>query len=111
MKHCVWRYIASVVLLAAYLPMVVMSSLHTHHETVHTLDVCHQCAGHIEALHHHQYDCQYCHFLGLDYLGQASGITAKTLPVSVEQTLTASVSPTLPCCGDIMLRAPPEQVD
>ncbi|MBP5546633.1 MAG: hypothetical protein J6X59_05075 [Bacteroidales bacterium] len=68
-----YRRIASWILLVAYLPLVVMSSLHVHHETVDTKDVCSHCAGHIEDQHHHESNCQYCHFLNLSYLGQQTG--------------------------------------
>lgn len=67
------RHMASIVLLAAYLPMVVLSSLHIHHETVDFHDDCTQCVGHFEAQHHHECDCQYCQFLSLGYFGQDGG--------------------------------------
>jgi hypothetical protein len=101
------RRIAPWLLLAAYLPLVVVSSMHVHHETVDIHDDCLQCAGHFEAQHHHQNDCQYCHFLGLRYLGQTAGHLAMLIP--------STDTPTLPACeptvqlrhGVSLLRAPP----
>lgn len=39
------RHIVTIILLASYLPMVIISSLHVHHETIDIPDDCRQCAG------------------------------------------------------------------
>ncbi len=107
MKYRTLRHIASVVLLAAYLPMVLLSSLHIHHETVDISDDCTQCAGHIESHHQHNSDCQYCHFLSLDYLGEAGGLSEATTP-GKETIAIAEPSPmVLPSYGVSLMRAPP----
>ena len=105
--HRTLRHIVSMVLLAVYLPMVAVSSLHIHHETVDRNDGCRQCAGHIESHHQHQSDCQFCHFLNLFYFGRPSEPSVAPLPDAgmcmptvVEAHETASL-------GVAMLRAPP----
>ncbi len=107
MNHRALRHIAPIVLLAAYLPMLVMSSLHVHHDTVDLHDDCLQCVGHFEAQHHHQSDCQYCHFLSLDYLSQAMGQSTILLPTA-EMLLSSASNPTMLLHhGVAQLRAPP----
>lgn len=101
------RRIASWVLLVAYMPLVVLSSLHVHHETVDTHDDCVQCVGHIEKQHNHQCDCQYCHLLGQSYLGQDYGHTAALLPVTERPTPTACEPTAQLHYGVSRLRAPP----
>ena len=84
-----------------------MSSLHVHHETVDVHDDCLQCAGHFDTAHHHNPDCQYCTFLGLNYLVQDDGQTAVLFPAT---ELTSTPTPaTMPQfrCGIALLRAPP----
>lgn len=75
-----FRYIASWILLATYLPMVVMSAVHVHHETDEAHDNCVHCTGHLDTQHHHECDCQYCHFLSLNYLGRNT--EQMTLPLT-----------------------------
>lgn len=107
MARLTLRHIASIILLATYLPMVLLSSLHTHHDTVDSHDNCLQCAGHFETHHHHQHDCLFCNFLSLYYHGQPLEQPRFILP-SAETTLPAVVGKTdTQCAGAAMLRAPP----
>ena len=62
--------------------MVVLSSLHVHHETIDAHDDCQQCVGHIEEAHHHDHDCLYCSFLSLNYLVQGDGQTMEIIPTA-----------------------------
>lgn len=101
------RRIASWVLLVAYLPLLVLSSLHVHHETVDTLDNCKQCVGHIEEQHSHPNDCQYCHILSQSYFGQDNEQTALLLPVTERLTITACEPTVQLRYGVSQLRAPP----
>ena len=101
------RRIASWTLLVAYMPLVVLSSLHVHHETVDMHDDCMQCVGHIEEQHNHQCDCQYCHVLSQSYLGQADGQTVVLLPVTERLTLMACEPAVQLHYGVSLLRAPP----
>ena len=65
------RHIAALFLLAVFLPMLTLSSLHIH-ETVQTADteectVCadHKCAGHVTQLPMQMHQCVLCQFLSL----------------------------------------------
>jgi len=90
--------------------MVALSSLHVHHETIDAHDDCQQCAGHIEEAHHHDHDCLYCTFLGLNYLVQDNGQTVATSPTAERITVPAlAVVPQLRP-GVAQLRAPPNSV-
>ena len=101
------RRMASWVLLVAYLPLAVLSSVHVHHDTVDRDDDCMQCAGHFEAQHNHQNDCQYCHFLSLSYLGQAIGQSTGPLPAT-EMLVPSACEPMVQLGhGVSLLRAPP----
>lgn len=106
MKYRALRHIASL-LLAVYLPMVVGSSLHVHHDTVDAHDDCLQCAGHIDTHHRHQQDCQYCLFLGLAYLGRSYGHPEVIRPATERCAAEVVMRPVLPPCGAVRLRAPP----
>ena len=98
---------ASILLLATYLPMVVSSSLHVHHETVDTLDDCQQCVGHIEKAHHHEHDCLYCLFLSLDYLGENAMQSVAILPATDHYAVETTERADLFRHGVAQLRAPP----
>ncbi len=107
MNNCVLRHIASILLLATYLPMAVLSSLHVHHETIDVHDDCLQCVGHIETAHHHDHDCLYCIFLGLNYFVHDEGQMAVLFPTMESlSTPTPAVVPLIHC-GMNLLRAPP----
>lgn len=101
------RHIAPFVLLVTYLPMVVMSSLHVHHETVDAHDSCKECVGHLETQHHHQQDCLYCHLLELNYLGQKSSQSTVFLPATSSYSTCNVEMVEIPCYGVAQLRAPP----
>ncbi len=101
------RHIALFLLLASYLPMVVLSSIHVHHETIDVHDDCLHCAGHIETAHHHDHDCLFCDFLAQSYLVEGGGSTATILPVAeCLSTPTLAMAPQF-CHGVALLRAPP----
>ena len=101
------RHIAPIVLLATYLPMVVLSSLHVHHETIDVHDDCLQCVGHIEEAHHHDHDCLFCNFLAQSYLVEDGGQTATILPATERiSLLTPAMVPQFHY-GVAQLRAPP----
>lgn len=107
MSYRMLRHIASIVLLAIYLPMVMLSSLHVHHGTIDTDDQCRKCTGHIETLHHHHSDCLYCHFLNLDYHSEADGQLAVPPSTSKKSTAETAVRTDLFHDGVVLLRAPP----
>ncbi len=101
------RRIAPWMLLAAYLPLVVASSLHVHHETVDLHDDCLQCAGHFETQHYHQSDCQYCTFLNLSYLEQNEEQSAVLLPATEYRPAEIAERVAMLRYGVSLLRAPP----
>ncbi len=101
------RHIAPFLLLASYLPMVVASSLHVHHDTIDAHDDCQQCVGHIETAHHHDLDCLYCTFLSLNYLAQDEGQTVAITPVMERLATPTQAMATQFHHGASLLRAPP----
>lgn len=102
------RHIAAIVLLATYLPMVMLSSLHVHHESADTNDNCLHCVGHYEAQHHHHSDCQYCNFLSLNYLSQDHGQRTTLQPSHATFATHESAPINGSHHGVALLRAPPE---
>ena len=88
------RHIASWVLLAVFLPMLIMSSVHVH-QTAESLDyecsgcVQHHCHGHIAELPVSMHACVLCQFVSLPYLIAA----AVLLPVILRQHVVAVVEP------------------
>ena len=66
------RYIASWILLAVFLPMLVLSSLHVHHveadDASCTACVQHQCHGHLSQLSDSMHHCVLCQFLTLSFI-------------------------------------------
>ena len=79
------RYIASWVLLAVFLPTLLLSSLHIHHvsedETSCTACVQHQCHGHLSQLSDSLHHCVLCQFLTLSFMATAAGNVVFLFPV------------------------------
>lgn len=101
------RYIASILLLATYLPMLTLSSLHVHHDTVDAHDNCMTCAGHFESHHHHQHDCPYCNFMSLHYVVQPMSQSDAILHSGERAFCTDTKGVAARDLGVAMLRAPP----
>lgn len=106
------RHIASWVLLAVYLPMLLVSSLHIHgeadaHETECAECVQHQCHGHLSQLLDGMHQCVLCQILTLTYVATAASVLLcyqsqrKAVYARYRQT------PCLTYTGFISLRAPP----
>ena len=110
MRYRALQHATSILLLAIYLPTVIMSSLHVHHDTVDTHDDCLKCVGHFEKQHHHQQDCQYCNFLSLEYFSQAS--VQSTVPLHATDYCSADIATRTEMSryGVSLLRAPPERM-
>ena len=87
--------------------MVVLSSLHVHHETIDAHDDCQQCAGHIEEAHQHDHDCLFCTFLGQSCLVPDEGQTAVLFPTAECVSMPASATVPQLHHGVAQLRAPP----
>jgi hypothetical protein len=68
------RHIASVVLLAVFLPMLLLSSLHVHPEAHLEDGDCKECVHHVPHAGHFtsgtscSFDCVLCQFLSLPFL-------------------------------------------
>ena len=106
------RHIASWLLLAVFVPMLVLSSVHVHEESETITTECndcvhHSCHGHMTAAATWAHDCVLCQFLTLKMLTAA--VTAITVYVHVcinhlaQQLYTFSTV----CCGTIVTRGPP----
>ena len=101
------RHIVPFVLLVSYLPMVVMSSLHVHHDTIDVQDECLHCTGHFEKAHHHDHDCLFCEFLGASYYVSSEGEPAANLHVTECITVPKAAQVLLFPQREVRLRAPP----
>ena len=106
------RHIASWVLLAVFLPMLIMSSVHVH-ETTESLDyecsgcVQHHCHGHIAQLPVSMHACVLCQFVSLPFLAAvifAVVFYNKVYSINYAQHQSRFQ---LDACGIITLRAPP----
>lgn len=106
------RHISAWILLAVFVPMLILSSLHVHHGSLTAEKECaecvhHHCNGHItqgtETIHH----CVLCQFLSITFYAAAIAAvlfyshTAKTTYARKQCNLR------LACRGFISLRAPP----
>ena len=74
MKIMTRRYVASAVLLAVFLPMLLLSSFHVHPEAHLEEDECQECVHHVPHAGHFTsgttcgFDCVLCQFLTLPFL-------------------------------------------
>ena len=106
------RHIASWVLLAVYLPMLLVSSLHIHgtadaHETECAECVQHQCHGHLSQLSDGMHQCVLCQILTLTYVATAAGALLCYQPRRKVVYARYRQTPCLTYTGFISLRAPP----
>ena len=106
------RYIASWVLLAVYLPMLLISSLHIHEtpmdgETTCAECVQHQCHGHLSQLSDGMHQCVLCQILTLTYVVSAVGALLFYQPKRKVTYARQRQTPCLTYTGFISLRAPP----
>lgn len=101
------RHIAPIILLASYLPMITLSSLHVHYETIDAYDDCQQCVGHIEMPHHHDHDCPLCNFISQGYLVEDGGQALTILPAAERISLPTPTMVQQFRYGVAQLRAPP----
>jgi hypothetical protein len=106
------RYIASWVLLAVFLPMLVLSSVHIHESNSFIEEECnecvqHHCHGHLGELTTTMHACVLCQFLTLSFI--TTGFLAVVFYKKVYKTLFAQLQSDihLEACGIPLLRAPP----
>ena len=106
------RKIAAYVLLAVFLPILLLSSLHVHEATeyaeVSCVDCLHNhCGGHLTQTTFHMDDCVLCQFLTLPMLTAA--MMAVTLYIHVYKKYYAQplCGYHAACCGVNVTRGPP----
>ena len=106
------RHIASWMLLAVYVPMLVFSSLHIHESHASTDTECaecvaHQCHGHIGQTDSSSDDCVLCQFLSLTFTAAATAVVSFIFNVSriINVPLSCAVCGTT--WGNIVTRGPP----
>ena len=100
-------------LLAVFVPMLLLTSLHTHHEARTTGDDCYQCAhhqphsGHLSAVQSVVHDCLLCQLASVPYI--SATVLLLVLPVrAVVRTLSRDDADFSRCVyGTKQSRAPP----
>lgn len=113
MKETPRRFYSSLVLLAVFLPILLLSSLHVHpqaHQEGHHCEECvhHQPhAGHISSMSVCSFDCVMCQFLTLPFLIAAVAVFAAPRFCSTFSFRAACQYGTRDPEGHIRLRAPP----
>lgn len=106
------RHIASWVLLAVYLPMLLLSSLHIHRTAEESPATCaecvqHQCHGHLAQLSDGMHQCVLCQILTLTYIAAATGAVTLLLSPGRNSYALQCLDTCLRSCGITTLRAPP----
>ena len=108
------RHIASWMLLAVYVPMLVFSSLHIHESHASTDTECaecvaHQCHGHIAQTDVSPDDCVLCQFLSLTFTAAATAVVAFIFNVSRITVVPLSCAVCGTRWGNIVTRGPPAE--
>jgi hypothetical protein len=112
MKQETRRHIASWLLLAVFVPMLVLSSIHIH-ETGETITtecadcVHHSCHGHIAATATWAHDCVLCQFLTLTMLTASAVGVVFILNRGVQLYAQNRCRLASVACGVVSLRGPP----
>ena len=106
------RQIASLVLLAVFLPMLILSSVHVHDSSSLFEETCHECVhhhchGHLGELTTTLHACVLCQFLTLSFV--ATGFLTVVYYKKVYRILYAQHQCEIhtDACGIPLLRAPP----
>ena len=113
MKETGKRYYSSWVLLAVFLPMLVLSSLHVHPARHAEADPCDEClhhlphSGHIGTLSTCSFDCVLCQFLTLPFLIAEAVVLGAKLFVHIAPHHIEKQSVVSRERGFVFLRAPP----
>ena len=106
------RHIALWLLLAVFVPMLVLSSVHVH-ETGETAEtecadcVHHSCHGHMTAASMWTHDCVLCQFLSLTMLTATMMAVTVYLFVCKKNYAQPLCGYQTSCCGVIVTRGPP----
>ena len=106
------RYFASWLLLAVFLPILILSSVHVHDSDELFVDQCnecvhHHCHGHLGELTTTMHACVLCQFLTLSFI--TTGFLAVVYYNKVKKTIFAQHQSDVhfEACGIPLLRAPP----
>jgi hypothetical protein len=106
------RHIASWLLLAVFVPMLLLSSVHIH-ETGETIEtecadcVHHSCHGHMTVTPHWAHDCVLCQFLTLTLLTAAAMAVTVYVHVCKEYRANPLCGYRADSYGAIVTRGPP----
>ncbi|MBO6125903.1 MAG: hypothetical protein J6P55_08650 [Bacteroidaceae bacterium] len=106
------RYIASWVLLAVFLPTLLLSSLHIHHESEANEISCnecvqHHCHGHLSQLSDSMHHCVLCQFLTLTFVAGSACAVVFFSHVSRLLHIRPLCGHCSDRCGIIVTRGPP----
>ena len=116
MKETAKRYYSSWVLLAVFLPMFVLSSLHVHPQAHDEEDYCEECvhhlphAGHISSQTFCAFDCVLCQFLTLPFLIAAAVVFTAKNPIHIAPHRVENQCVVERERGFVFLRAPPSLI-
>ena len=106
------RYIASWVLVAVFLPMLILSSVHVHKPNSIIVEECnecvhHHCHGHLGVPTTTIHACVLCQFLTLSFI--TTGFLTVVYYKKVNKTLFVQLQSEIhpEACGIPQLRAPP----
>ena len=106
------RHIASWLLLAVFVPMLLLSSIHIH-ETGETVDtecvdcVHHSCHGHLTQMASWTHDCVLCQFLTLPMLAAVMLAVTVSAHVCNKRFAQPLCGYRADSCGAIVTRGPP----
>ena len=106
------RHIASWLLLAVFVPILVLSSVHVHEESETITTECndcvhHSCHGHMTAAATWAHDCVLCQFLTLKMLTAAVTAIAVYVHICINHLAQQLYTFSTVCCGTIVTRGPP----
>ena len=106
------RNIASWMLLAVFVPMLLLSSLHIHNSSALTEEKCsecvqHNCHGHLGELTTTMHACVLCQFLTMSFVSDTVFAVVLYNKVYRNQMAQRQCDVHLDVCGIPTLRAPP----
>jgi len=109
------RQLCAWLLLAVFLPVLTLSSVHVHQHT-HAQEVecndClnHCCPGHLTVLDHSFHQCVFCQFLTLSYIGATTIAVILFAAPYQKPSIILHAAVRIRTCGIPLLRAPPVSV-
>ncbi|MBQ9561755.1 MAG: hypothetical protein IJV10_05705 [Prevotella sp.] len=105
------RHIASIVLLAVFVPMLLLSSLHVHHianaEDDCTECVMHHCHGHLGQLTTVEHNCVLCQFLSMSFVAATAVAIVYYAHVHSATAFASKRFVTIDAGNTVLLRGPP----